>query len=89
MAIRVGSTRPAEVIRRGGLRAKPHLYVIDFDQASQLAHVPEPLTIDGRRQAIRRRRRARRLHQAGTAAVWGTGTLVMILLLLTGIAGLR
>ena len=67
--------------------SSPRLYVIDFEHEG--AHVTHVATVEDRQLAIRRRRYARRLRQAASAAVWAAGSAGMVVLLLVGVAGLR
>lgn len=83
MAVQVNSERAAELPR-------PHLYVIDFTRPRPAA----PPHVAGHPRSdqlahLRRRRRVRRLHQAGSVASWAGASAILLFLLLGGLAGLR
>ena len=83
MAVQV---RPSEQAGSSYPLVRPHLYVIDFT-ANPPASNPHRSILD-RRQALRRRRMARRLRQAGEAAGWAAGSALLLALVLSGLAGL-
>ncbi len=80
MAVQVGITE------QGGLSTRPQLYVIDCDS---LTAENASLSINDRRQALRRRRHGGRVRQALSAAGWAAGSFVLVVLVLAGMAGLR
>lgn len=76
MAVRVSATGPQA---KAGSLATPRLYVINFDHNSD----------HDRQQAIRHRRLVRRVRRAISAAIWAATSVVLLIFVLVGIAGLR
>ena len=86
MAVQVRETAPRQA-PFGRASARPHLYVIDLPApAAHLA--PAAGSVAHRRLALRRRRMARRLRQAGEAAGWAAGSAILFGLVAAGMAGL-
>ena len=83
MAVQVNGERAAELQR-------PHLYVIDLTRPRPAARPHVAGHGRGDQLAhLRRRRRLRRLQQAGSVASWAGASAVLLFLLLGGLAGLR
>lgn len=90
MAVQVnGTEQVTAAIGHELASSRPRLYVIDFTAPAFPGTAQRvPASVLSRRQAIRRRRMARRMRQAGAAAGWAAGSALLLAMVFVGLAGL-